>query len=639
MALLQLKNVSLAFGAAPILDKVNFALEKGERVCLIGRNGEGKSSLLKLITGQNSPDDGEIIREDGIRFAMLEQDVPSSDDTVLQVVMAGAGKLAHVLAEYHRASERCTSGDMDACTLMGELQHTLDTQDGWELERHAHTVIERIGLVPSDKLSALSGGRKRRVLLARSLVSQPDVLLLDEPTNHLDIDSIAWLENFLLSQNITVLFITHDRAFLDKIATRIIELDRGRLTSYDVSQGVGGYERYQELKEQALQSEQKSFSEFDKKLAQEEVWIRQGIKARRTRNEGRVRALKKLREERQARRNVVGQVAITQNQAEKSGKIVCEAVHLTLQYNDKILVKDFNTTLLRGDKVGIIGDNGVGKTTLIRTLLGLDTSAKTAGDITLGTNLNIAFFDQLKGSLDLEKSVAENVSEGSDFVEVNGKKTHILGYLQDFLFAPSRARTPVKALSGGEKARVLIAKNLLKPANVLVLDEPTNDLDMPTLELLEEFLVQFNGTVLLISHDRAFMDNVVTHIWAFDKDGHGDGVIHSYVGGYSDFVAQHARGVERDAVSTPAKSTAPRPTPATKAKAKLSYKETQELLQLPKDIEALELEQQTLSEQLADGSWFVTDLAAATVASERLSEIEQLLLDKLERWEALDNLS
>lgn len=656
MALIQLKNIHLAFGVAPILDGVNFSLEPYERVCLIGRNGEGKSTLLKLITGDLHADDGEVLIKDGTKIAMLAQDVPNGDATVLDVVMGGNQQIADTLKAYQIASDACGLGDHAACDEMSHLQHTLDVLHGWDFERKARAIIDSMGLDANSNLNELSGGRKRRVLLARALVTEPDVLLLDEPTNHLDIESIDWLENFLLNERLTVLFITHDRKFVDRLATRIIELDRGQLNSYDVNQGAGGYARYQELKELELASEQKSFAEFDKKLAQEEAWIRQGIKARRTRNEGRVRALKALREERKARRDVVGNVQISQNTSEKSGKIICEVNHLTLEYDDKILLKDFSTLLLRGDKVGIIGKNGVGKTTLIKSILGLDNSAIKQGSVKLGTNLNIAFFDQLKDDLDPDKSVADNVSEGSDHVEVGGRKTHILGYLQDFLFSPNRARTPVKALSGGEKARVLLAKLLLKPANVLVLDEPTNDLDMATLELLEEFVVNFDGTVLLISHDRAFMDNVVTQTWVFDTDKHGDGVVLEYVGGYEDYLVQHERYLAANPkpVKTDTKSDTKAdtnsdnaetvkltsaPAQKTDGKRKLSYKEQRELESLPDEIAALEAEQSDLNAKLEDGSWFISDLAAATAASERLGEIDELLLIKLERWDELESIS
>ncbi|SPX84634.1 ATP-binding cassette domain-containing protein [Moraxella ovis] len=645
MALIHLKNISLAFGVAPILDHVNFSLDADERVCLIGRNGEGKSTLFKLIDGTQPPDDGEIIIADGLRVAMLAQDVPSDDGTLLDIVMNGDEKVATLLRQYQDLSDKCGMGDMTACERMTDVQHEIDALHGWELERNARTLLDNMGLNPTDRLTDLSGGRKRRVLLARALVVKPDVLLLDEPTNHLDVESIDWLENYLLGQNLTVLFITHDRKFVDNLATRIVELDRGKLSTYDVTQGVKGYARYQELKELELASEAKSFEEFDKKLAQEEVWIRQGIKARRTRNEGRVRALKALREERKQRRDVVGSVSLTQNVSEKSGKIVCEVKDLSLQYDGKILVKNFSTLLMRGDKVGIIGNNGVGKTTLIRTVLGLDDSAKVGGTVKLGTNLNIAFFDQLKDQLDFDKSIAENVSEGSDYVDVGGRRTHILGYLQDFLFTPNRARTPVKALSGGEKARVLLAKNLLKPANVLVLDEPTNDLDMATLELLEEFVAGFDGTILLISHDRTFMDNVVTQTWVFgtDKDGHG--VIDEYVGGYQDYLTQKARSEptkpKTDKVEKSETIKADKPksdTPKPEQKRKLSYKEQRELESLPNEIAELENEQSKINDKLADGSLFVSDLALATQYSERLGEIDELLMEKLERWDELENL-
>lgn len=644
MALITLKNICLSFGVSPILDHVNFSLEQGERVCLIGRNGEGKSTLFKLINGTQTADDGEILIADGIKIAMLAQDVPDDDGTLLDVVMNGDEKTANLLRTYHELSEKCTQGQMNACEQMAGVQHEIDALHGWDLQRNARTLLDNMGLNPDDTLADLSGGRKRRVLLARALVVKPDVLLLDEPTNHLDVESIDWLENYLLNQNLTVLFITHDRKFVDNLATRIIELDRGKLSSYDVSQGVGGYARYQELKELELESEAKSFAEFDKKLAQEEVWIRQGIKARRTRNEGRVRALKALREERKQRRDVVGNISISQNVGEKSGKIVCEVNHLTLKYDNKILVKDFSTLLMRGDKVGIIGKNGVGKTTLIRTILGLDDTAKTDGKIRLGTNLNIAFFDQLKDQLELDKSVVENVSQGSDYVDVGGRRVHILGYLQDFLFAPNRARTPVKALSGGEKARVLLAKNLLKPANVLVLDEPTNDLDMATLELLEEYVVGFDGTILLISHDRTFMDNVVTQTWVFDTDKDGNGVINEYVGGYHDYVEQSQRQkvgqtvVKKDEVKAP-KTNKPKTDNTQPQKRKLSYKEQRELENLPNEIHQLEQEQATLNDKLADGSLFVSDLALATTYSQRLGEIDEMLLEKLERWDELESLS
>lgn len=648
MALIHLKDIHLAFGIAPILDGVNLSIDAGERLCLIGRNGEGKSTLLKLIHGDLQPDSGEVIINNAVRIGMLEQDVPENHGNILDIVMGGNKQASELLTDYHHLSQQCADGNMQACERMAQLQSQIDAIHGWDLERQANTLITNMGLNPDGDISELSGGRKRRVLLARALVTRPDVLLLDEPTNHLDVDSIEWLEQFLLDwQGLTLLFITHDRQFVDKLATRIVELDRGKLSSYDVSQGIKGYARYQELKEQQLIAEEKAFANFDKKLAQEEVWIRQGIKARRTRNEGRVRALKQLREERKQRRDAVGQVNITMSDAEQSGKLVCHVKNLHLEYDGNVLVDNFNTTIMRGDRIGIIGANGVGKTTLIKAILGMnDDDITQTGSVKLGTNLQVAFFDQLRDQLDLEASVAQNVSEGSDHIEVGGRKTHIISYLQDFLFSPERARTPVKALSGGERNRVLLAKQLLKPANILVLDEPTNDLDMPTLELLEESVASFNGTLLLISHDRAFMDNVVTSTWVFSTDANGNGVVQEYVGGYQDYLVQKQRQQpaiknqpkDQHTKDKPNKTTAKKTVPQqTKYSRKLSYKEQRELDGLPAEIGELETEQQQLQDKLADGSWFNTDLVGATKASERLAQIDELLLAKLERWDELES--
>lgn len=646
MALIHLKNIHLAFGVAPVLDGIDFSINEGERVCLIGRNGEGKSTLFKLINGSLQPDSGEIIINGSASVAMLEQDVPETSGKILDIVMGGSRHTADLLIKYNQQTDLCANGDMDACERMATLQHDIDAVHGWDLEREARRLIMTMGLDPEDDLSSLSGGRKRRVLLARALVTKPDMLLLDEPTNHLDVDSIEWLERFLLDwQGLTLLFVTHDRAFVDKLATRIVELDRGQLTSYDVTQGAKGYARYQELKEQQLLAEEKNNANFDKKLAQEEVWIRQGIKARRTRNEGRVRELKALREERSARREQVGNVNITMGEGEKSGKLVCKVKNLHLEYDGNVLVDNFTTTIMRGDKIGIIGPNGAGKTTLIKAILDMsDDEVIKTGNVELGTNLKIAFFDQLRDQLDLEATVAQNVSEGSDFIEVGGRKTHIMSYLQDFLFAPERARTPVKALSGGERNRVLLAKQLLKPANILVLDEPTNDLDMATLELLEESVSSFNGTILLISHDRSFMDNVVTSTWVFDQDEDGNGVVKEYVGGYQEYLiqknrvqaAQAAKSVNKTAENSKPTNKSAVTKPKKTAK-KLNFNEQRELDNLPKEIAALEQEQNQLQEKLVDGSWFIQDFDAATVASERLLVIEDEMMNKLERWEALEN--
>ncbi|MBF4456908.1 ATP-binding cassette domain-containing protein [Acinetobacter sp. SK-43] len=634
MAYITLRDVHLAFGGPALLDGANFNLERGERVCLIGRNGEGKSTLLKLIEGSLLPDSGEVSIQNGLTVSMLAQDVPMDSGKVADIVADGAGEAASVLKEYHEASDACVLGDMDACDRMGMLQHKLDQLDGWALENKVNTILGKMGLDPNADLGDLSGGRKRRVLLARALLTQPDVLLLDEPTNHLDVESIEWLEKFLLDQNnLTLLFISHDRSFVDSIATRIVELDRGILRGYE-----GNYSRYLELKAQQMEAEEKQNALFDKKLAEEEAWIRQGIKARRTRNEGRVRALKALREESKARRFQQGKVSMATQEANRSGKLVFEIENLSVSYDSKPLIKDFSAIVLRGDRIGLVGDNGVGKTTLIKAILG---EIQHGGSVKTGTQLEVAYFDQLRNALDLEKTVMANVSEGSDFVDVNGNRRHIYSYLQDFLFSPERARTPVKALSGGERNRILLAKLLLKPSNLIVMDEPTNDLDMVTLELLEEMLSEYKGTLLLISHDRAFMDNVVTSTWVFD----GKGNIDEYIGGYQDYLEQRPDQKVVDQKSDVKKAQAKAEAAAlaaatpTPKKVKLSYKDQRELEQLPAEIEKLEAEQTELSEKLADGSWFVSDANAATLASQRLAEIDELLLEKLERWDVLENLS
>ena len=633
MAYITLRDVQLAFGGPALLDGANFNLERGERVCLIGRNGEGKSTLLKLIEGSLLPDSGEVSIQNGLTVSMLAQDVPMDSGKVADIVADGAGEAAEVLRAYHEATDACMLGDMEACDRMGNLQHKLDQLDGWALENKVNALLSKMGLDPNADLADLSGGRKRRVLLARALLTQPDVLLLDEPTNHLDVESIEWLEKFLLDQNnLTLLFISHDRSFVDSIATRIVELDRGILRGYE-----GNYSRYLELKAQQMEAEEKQNALFDKKLAEEEAWIRQGIKARRTRNEGRVRALKALREESKARRSQQGKVSMATQEANRSGKLVFDIEHLSVSYDDKPLIKDFSTLVMRGDRIGLVGDNGVGKTTLIKAILG---EIEHGGSVKTGTQLEVAYLDQLRNALDLEKTVMANVSEGSDFVDVNGNRRHIYSYLQDFLFSPERARTPVKALSGGERNRILLAKLLLKPSNLIVMDEPTNDLDMVTLELLEEMLSEYKGTLLLISHDRAFMDNVVTSTWVFD----GKGNIAEYIGGYQDYLQQRPDDKVVDQKSDVKKAQAKAEAEKAAAqsnvkKVKLSYKDQRELEQLPAEIEKLEVEQAELSDKLADGSWFVSDADAATQASQRLAEIEELLLEKLERWDELEQMS
>ena len=630
MAYITLRDVQLAFGGPALLDGANFSLERGERVCLIGRNGEGKSTLLKLIEGSLLPDSGEVSLQNGITISMLAQDVPMDSGKVADIVADGAGEASEVLSAYHEASNACVLGDMEACDRMGNLQHKLDQLDGWALETKVNSILSKMGLDPDADLADLSGGRKRRVLLARALLTQPDVLLLDEPTNHLDVESIEWLEKFLLDQNnLTLLFISHDRSFVDSIATRIVELDRGTLRSYE-----GNYSRYLELKAQQMEAEEKQNALFDKRLAEEEVWIRQGIKARRTRNEGRVRALKELREQSKARRSQQGKVSMATQDASRSGKVVFEIENLSVRFgHDAPIIKDFSALVLRGDRIGLVGDNGVGKTTLIKAILG---EQEHTGTVKTGTQLEVAYFDQLRNALDLEKSVKDNVSEGSDHVDVNGNRRHIYSYLQDFLFSPERARTPVKALSGGERNRILLAKLLLKPSNLIVMDEPTNDLDMVTLELLEEMLSDYKGTLLLISHDRAFMDNVVTSTWVFD----GKGNIDEYIGGYQDYLQQRPDQTAVDQKSAVKKAAAKAEANAAPAKkVKLSYKDQRALEQLPAEMEALEKEQAEINASLADGSLFISDADKAMTLSNRLTEIDELLLEKLERWEELENLT
>lgn len=633
MSLITLRDATLSFGSAPLLDGVNFSLDRGERVCVVGRNGEGKSTLLKVVEGLHGLDSGEIVRQNGVTWASLPQEVPVDlKGSVFDVIAGGLGEAAGLLSRYHALSERYAHGDESVLDEFMHTQEQLDAAGGWSLNTKVEQVLSRMQLDGEADFAALSGGRKRRVLLARALVNEPDILLLDEPTNHLDIVAISWLEEFFKSFPGTLLFITHDRSFLQAIATRIVELDRGTLRDFPCT-----YNEYLERKQQQLDAEAQANALFDKKLAQEEVWIRQGIKARRTRNEGRVRALKALRVERQERRERSGNVSMAVNEVERSGKLVLEAKNITLAYDGRTLVDNFSVTVMRGDKIGLIGDNGVGKTTLVRALL--EQIPVNAGTVTMGTKLDVAYFDQLRSQLDPERSVMENVVQGSDFIELNGTRKHALAYLQDFLFSPQRARTPVKALSGGERNRLLLAKLFTRPANLLVMDEPTNDLDVETLELLEELLVSYTGTLLLISHDRAFLDNVVTSTWAFE----GEGRVREYVGGYEDWLRQRRHDLvenigreKSDAVAAEKTATEKAPN-VPREKKKLSYKEQRELEALPAQIAALEAEQAALQEQLNDPQFFVTAAAEATAASERLAAIDDELLVLLERWENLEN--
>ncbi len=626
MPLLNLRDIQLAYGGPALLESVSFSLEKGERVCLLGRNGEGKSSLLKLLDGRSRPDGGEIRLAQGARVAYLDQEVPlGTRGSVFEIVAQGLSELGDLLRRYHDIS-RQVEQDPDERNLsrLSQVQHELEAADGWLAEQRVETVISRLELSPDAQFDTLSGGLKRRVLLGRALACDPDLLLLDEPTNHLDIESIDWLEGFLLEYPGALLFVTHDRRFLQRLATRILELDRGQITDWP-----GDYANYLRRREERLNAEAKADARFDKKLAQEEVWIRQGIKARRTRNEGRVRALKDMREERRQRREQVGKARIQVQEAERSGKLVIEAENLSYAWDGKPVLRDFSTTIMRGDRVGILGPNGCGKTTLLSLLLGRLEADQ--GRLRHGTQLEVAYFDQQRAQLDEEASVQDNVGEGSDKVEVNGNVKHVLSYLQDFLFTPQRARQPVKALSGGERNRLLLAKLFLKPANVLVMDEPTNDLDIETLELLEELLAGFQGTLLLVSHDRDFLDNLVTSTFVYE----GTGRFNEYVGGYSDWLRQ------RPAVVVDAKPVVPKEEnkhrqEKPKAAKKLSYKDQRELDQLPARIESLEEAIDALQNRMGEADFYRQDQKTIADAQAGLVQLETELTEAYEQWELLE---
>jgi ATP-binding cassette subfamily F protein uup len=626
VALISLRNVSVAFGGPPLLDGVSLQLEAGERLCLMGRNGSGKSTLLKLISGEIMPDGGEISRQQGLRVALVSQEVPLGlSGTVFDVVAGGMGNAAELLAEYHQVGHRlATEGSEALLQRLATLQKALEDQGGWSLHQEVERVLSRLALDPDAEFATLSGGTKRRALLARALVAAPDILLLDEPTNHLDIDTIVWLEEFLLKQVKTVLFVTHDRAFARRLANRVAELDRGRLYAFNC-----GYDAFVERREELLAAEITRQALFDKKLAEEEAWVRQGIKARRTRNEGRVRALKKMREERRERRERVGKARMQLQEAERSGRLVVEAEGATFGYDGRPIIENLSTAIVRGDRVGIIGPNGSGKTTLLRLLLG--GLAPQEGEIRLGSRLEVLYFDQLREQLDLEKSVQENVGEGNDTVTVGGKPRHIIGYLQDFLFSPERARTPVSILSGGERNRLLLAKLFTKPSNVLVMDEPTNDLDAETLDLLEELLMEYAGTLLLVSHDREFLNNVVTSTLVLA----GDGEVREYVGGYDDWLRQAAA----EAPAPPAAKVAEaKPRPKAEKPRKLSFKDERELAGLPELIGALEGEQEALHRRLSDPEFYRTAGGEVAKFNARLAELERELAEAYARWEELESL-
>jgi ATP-binding cassette subfamily F protein uup len=636
MTLLKLSDVSLAFGAMPLLDKVSWQIARGERVCIIGRNGTGKSSMLRLVKGDQKPDEGDVWRAPGLKIGELPQELPVADGrTVFDVVAEGLDGVGALLAEYHHLSQNIVT-DEDLNKLM-HVQQDLEARDGWRLQQLVDSTLSRLQLPPDKTLAELSGGWRRRVLLAQALVSEPDLLLLDEPTNHLDIGAIAWLEEALNSFGGAVLFITHDRSFLQNLATRILELDRGGLIDWN-----GDYASFLVHKEAQLAAEETANALFDKRLAQEEVWIRQGIKARRTRNEGRVRALKELRVERGERRERTGKANIQLDTAEKSGKQVMVIENVSFAHpGGPFLVKDFSMVLQREDRIGLLGANGTGKTTLLKLML--DDLQPTSGTVTAGTRLEVAYFDQMRHQLNLEKTVIENLAEGRDFIEIDGQNRHVLSYLGDFLFSPQRARTPVKALSGGERARLLLAKLFSKPANLLVLDEPTNDLDVETLELLEEVLSAFKGTVLMVSHDRAFLDNVVTSTLVFE----GDGKVREYVGGYQDWIRQGGSpkllGVTENksgkaelssAVVAPV-AVAPAAT-AAPAKKKLSYKLQRELEALPGQIDAQEQKIAAVQAQMADAAFYQRSASETAAVIAGLEKLQADLDVLVERWAELD---
>ena len=631
MAVVCFRGVSFEFVSPPLLDAVDFSIEKGERIGLLGRNGAGKSTLMRLVAGELIPENGAIERQPGTRIARLEQEVPvGQTGTIFDEVALGLGELGPAVAanrRLHESDEHASGPDHDELL---RLALSLNPETAWQWEHQVDQVLDRMALDAARPFDSLSSGMKRRVLLAKALVCAPDVLLLDEPTNHLDIEAIAWLEEFLLKFSGTLIFVTHDRVFLQKLATRIVELDRGRLYDWTCD-----YATFLVRKQDALLAEEQQQALFDKKLAQEEAWIRRGVKARCVRNEGRVRALMKLREERQARRQKVGNVQIEVQDAQRSGALVLDARNVAFQYEpDRPIVCDLSTTIMRGDKVGVIGPNGAGKTTLLRLLLGdLEPSS---GQIRLGTNREVAYFDQLRAQLDENETVRENVAAGQTELMINGRKRHIISYLEDFLFSPERSRTLVRYLSGGERNRLLLARLFSKPSNVLVLDEPTNDLDAETLELLENLLVEYPGTVLLVSHDRAFLNEVVTSTLVFE----GNGSVRDYFGGYDDWLAQ--RAAAKKAAETP---TATRPalaTPAAKPGSrsrKMTFKEQRELEELPKRIERLEIEQAGLHDAMAQPGFYQQDKSLIASSTQRLQDLQHELATSYKRWETLEAMA
>ena len=629
MTILAVENASFAVGHVPLLDKTSFQLNQGEKIGLIGRNGAGKSSFLKILAGVQKLDDGQLIIQNGLKIVYVPQESVFDDETsVFEVVSEGLGSLRDVLRQYHHVSHQLESNHSEnLIQQLNDLQNQIEAQNGWSVDAAIKQTISELGLPENELIGNLSGGQKKRVALAQAWVQKPDILLLDEPTNHLDINAIIWLENLLRAFSGSMVVITHDRRFLDNISNRIVELDRGVLRSYD-----GSFSQYSEKKAQELAVEAEHNRLFDKFHAQEEAWIRKGIEARRTRNEGRVRRLEELRRQRAARRERVGQVNFKLNTGEKSGKIIAELEHASFAYGDKVIMNQFSTIIQRGDKIGLIGANGIGKTTFLKLILG--ELQPTYGKIRLGSKQEVAYFDQFRSQLNENDTVFYTLGQGNDFVEAGGKKKHVMSYLEDFLFHPARAQSPVSSLSGGERNRLLLAKLFTRPANILVLDEPTNDLDIETQELLEELLRDYAGTVFLVSHDRMFLDNVITQSIVFE----GNGCLKEYVGGYEDYMDAKRREEKLQAANTPKNVVVDevvKEKPKANRTIKLSYKEQRELDALPDEIAALETEQTALAEQLSDPEIF-KDYEKAGSLQSRSEEIEMLLLEKLERWEILE---
>ncbi|HEV8722278.1 MAG TPA: ATP-binding cassette domain-containing protein [Candidatus Binatia bacterium] len=631
MPLLRLEDISLAYGHSPLLARVDFQIDAGERVCLVGRNGAGKTTLLRVVTGAVAPDEGEIWRMDMLRIAHLEQEGPPDiDQTIFEVVACGLGELGTLLTEYHQMTHRANVPDRETLTGLGQLQARIETLGGWNINQKVETVLTRLSLPGDKRLSDCSGGIRRQVMLARALVCEPDLLLLDEPTNHLDINAITWLESYLLTYQGALIFITHDRTFVRRLATRIVELDRGKLTSFP-----GNLDAYLRKKDELFEIEERAFAKFDKKLAGEEAWIRQGIKARRTRNEGRVRALQALRRDKAQRLEAQGKARFGIDAGNASGKLVVDVRRVSFRYAEHWIIHDCSTRILRGERVGILGPNGSGKSTLLKLILG--ELQPTSGEVVLGTRLHVAYFDQHRRMLDPEKTVRENMSD-SDYVTVKGRARHVIGYLKDFLFAPERIDSPVKALSGGERNRLLLAKIFTRSANMIVLDEPTNDLDVDTLELLEDLLTDYDGTLLLVSHDRTFLDNVVTSTLVFE----GNGKFGEYAGGYEDW--------ERYQRSIPAPSVEPqrsaRETPRAAAvkgvngkPRKLTFKEQRERETLPGRIEALEAEQSELHKLMGEADFYRRPGDRIATTMERLETVKRELEACYQRWQILESVA